>query len=576
MYTLLSTHCLHIVYTLYNNADTLANVLTGVTVEPLDGCVCLLKFIHVPRSLSTSSTGQGYEKWINISIEMKNDTWQQNKINNTKGAALEWEEVCTYHIQLKYLHENNPILPNEMEKPELYSTQEQKKEMEQVLHHTFNSSSTKGGVSAGSAGSGGGTTSGTTTGIRRCVLSINPNLLSPHLATTKALSMNALNRDMQRMHLQHKHKYPAPTVLVKVEGNETLAAPQKYHHQSKHFNRKSMSRRNTTSFMGSTLSSTLQVAMEGISDPCRVSVWPPETSSHALTAAVTKRHTIDKVLKMEHNKSTTEWIQLYEPPVMLDSDDEGNTSSESDDDDDDDDKKHKKEQQRQQFKDDHAQNTARHGHVPGKVFFNPFTCQYRVELQARRADHDVPDRVWHGTCRARVSITKKNEHVPKLNHPHPEQSGDATMEHCAHVSNAVDGLFSKCAACGGCVKVRCRFVEDKISKMSDAEEGEGRVKHGTYARRTCTSTESWAPVHEEDHCTRHVRPPTMHDHAYAKHDMQNRMAYVQQQHLTVAVSERHRKQASTSTNVSEPKWRGPVWQWLCLTIVVVVVDNGCC
>ena len=180
----LPTDCLPIAYPLpssSNNADMLANVLTGVTVEPLDGCVCLLKFVHVPRSLASSSTG--HEKWINISIEMKNDTWQDNKTNKYKGAALEWAEVCSYHIQLKYLHENNPTLPNEMEHPELYCTQEQKKEMEQVLHHTLNSSSTKGGVSAGSAGSGGGTTSGTTTGIRRCVLSINPNLISPHLAT---------------------------------------------------------------------------------------------------------------------------------------------------------------------------------------------------------------------------------------------------------------------------------------------------------------------------------------------------------------------------------------------------------
>ena len=150
--------------------------------------------------------------------------------------------------------------------------------------------------------------------------------------STKALSMNPLNRDMQRLHLQHKHRYPAPTVLVKVEGNETLAPPHKYHHHHRQHRKdqRSMSRRHAHSFMGSTLSSTLQLAMEGISDPCRVSVWPPSTSS--LTAAVTKRHTLDKVLKTDHNKSTTEWIQLYEPPVMLDSDDEGNTSSDSDDD----------------------------------------------------------------------------------------------------------------------------------------------------------------------------------------------------------------------------------------------------
>merc|ERR1711865_957854 len=105
------------------------------------------------------------------------------------------------------------------------------------------------------------------------------------------------------------------TILVKVEGNETLALPEIYKKESGKVGsgklHRSMTRRTSQSFMGSKLPNNLQATIDGLSDPCRISIWPPLTDGS--TAAVTKRTTIKSILLDNYNKSTTEWMCLYVP-----------------------------------------------------------------------------------------------------------------------------------------------------------------------------------------------------------------------------------------------------------------------
>ena len=242
------------------------------------------------------------------------------------------------------------------------------------------------------------------------------------------------------------HCPPSATVLVKVEGNETLAEPYHFYNQNCNQGTKSMYERNSASFLGSRLTTSLQMTIDGVSDPCRVSVWPPDSNSHSLSAAVTRRYTVSQVIQQQHGKSITEWIQLHEPVK-----EEINNNLDNDLDNDLDDKKSK-------------QNDA----YPGVVFFNPFTCEYRFEIPSQRGRNHVPISTWHGTCRARVSITSGQQPVPTIQ----TFTAASEQEQCGHVSNVVQGLFSKCAACGSATKVRCVFQKHK-------EHGSGQSSGGT-------------------------------------------------------------------------------------------------
>ena len=235
--------------------------------------------------------------------------------------------------------------------------------------------------------------------------------------------------------------------MVKVEGNETLALPEKYSEASSRSGgrlQRSMTRRTSQSFMGVRLPSSLQATIDGLSDPCRVSVWPPEKGGS--TAGVTRRQVLKSVLNDNYSKSTTEWMLLWSPrdSAIGEYDADGSSISSK--------SKGKNKGRKsvamkrrssaagtrapekvlsdeEMIEDDRKrEEESRYGVMPGNVYFNPFTSEYRVDIPSRHGENDVPTYAWYRTCRLRVSVTNEKEPVPTLISL-KEHTTDATVIH---------------------------------------------------------------------------------------------------------------------------------------------------
>ena len=217
-------------------------------------------------------------------------------------------------------------------------------------------------------------------------------------------------------------------------------------------------------------------------DPCRVTVWPPDPSDRVgATAAVTNKSTIHHTLKDLHDKSTTEWILLYEPRMSTiggydhhDTKKKNRSSNQ------------KKQRRRQSLVTSPAETMTdaeketdkereifekSEGSLPGNVYFNPFTCEYIVLLPSRHGTNDVPTMSWRQECRVIVSVGRYSKvddekmigggQEEKDGRVEEEDDDDEMEESRDHVSNSVRGLFSKCATCGTSTSQQ---YEDQLEK----------------------------------------------------------------------------------------------------------------
>ena len=140
-----------------------ANVLKNVRVERKDGCLALLSFIHVPTFLSGINTATGYDKYLNIQVEMRKDganigeKKHQNKKNGTADVVNDvnginddskFQEIKAWRINLRHLHAM-PTMPDDVIVPELFVTRDQRKEMETLLKHSLNGDQSNVNVTSG-------------------------------------------------------------------------------------------------------------------------------------------------------------------------------------------------------------------------------------------------------------------------------------------------------------------------------------------------------------------------------------------------------------------------------------------
>ena len=389
------------------------------------------------------------------------------------------------------------------------------------------------------------------------------------------------------------------TILVKVEGNETLALPEIYKKESGKVGsgklHRSMTRRTSQSFMGSKLPNNLQATIDGLSDPCRISIWPPLTDGS--TAAVTKRTTIKSILLDNYNKSTTEWMCLYVPcdsaVGTFDTEDatESNnkTRSKSTDGRNPPENVFTAEQLMENQR--RKKEEERFGSLPGHVYFNPFTSEYRINIPSRHGEHDVPTQAWNRTCRIRVSITSEKEKVPTLatvlnqakikkqkeeekeekeeieEKTNTNESNDdmkknrSDHESRGQVSNIMSSLFCKCSVCGSTTSQLYTYVHDKTAKLrgerNDEEEESSstkKLKGGKWELKTSTvhktihdwtdrhkRRETWIP-NDQDHIHGHTLSTTdLSLLAFRRQNTKLNLAHVSEQYITVALSESKNK-----------------------------------